>query len=246
MKRLTMRHAMVLIVMTLGAGSVALAATDLPLPVPVLEALERARAPSDIAAIAAGRPKLAATIMAEAAVLGIAAPSAVVADLVRPVRDCEDLRLWVLSAAEAAPLEADIVAAVAFRAMQIKPADCALKIIAAAAIEGIETSDLTQNEVASEAVEIASALGALMPDRKADIAAAIVAATDTEDDDPEKLLAAFAVGIETADIARRRRNGRPARSDQRRSDATATRERPARMRRGVRPPSSRRNRASPN
>lgn len=169
-----------LVALGLAFAAPALAVTNQPLPASVANAIQAATSAEDIAALVAARPGLAATIMFEAAQLGVASPSAVVAILAGGLPRGQ-LSALVSAAAEAAPLEADLVAA------EAAGAGGDTGVIATAAVNGIESVQpaLSQEQVDAEAAEILAALGG-----GSAIAEAIAGATDNPSDSADSLLAA--------------------------------------------------------
>lgn len=169
---------------------------DLVLPPAVSAGLEAALSPQDVAVLVAAHPEFATTLMFQATLLGLASPSAVVSLLAGEMTS-QDLSALVESAAEAAPLEADIIAAAAFDAVGGEA-----EVIGEAAIRGIEaaSSDLGPSELATEAAEVARALIARVPAEQNAIARAIALATSTPDDSSATILAETEA-IETADVA---------------------------------------------
>jgi hypothetical protein len=172
------------------------AATDQLLPQSVAAGLQAAASDQDVAALVLAYPNLAATLMSQAAVLGIASPSQVVSVLAGGMAPPE-LSALVAAAAEAAPLEADIIAAAAFDAFGDEA-----QLIGEAAIRGMEAGSarFSAFEIANETAEVTRALIARAPGEQDEIAQAISQATSTTGDSPASILAASAA-IQTADIA---------------------------------------------
>ena len=139
--------------LTLAFGAPVMGATNAPLPAAVAAGLQAATTPADVAALVAANPQLAATIMFEAAALGVASPSQVITAAAPLVNQGQLLQL-VSAAAEAAPAEADVTAAAALAAGA--PAGG----IQAAAENGLRTAQPALSDAAfeAEAIEIAAAL----------------------------------------------------------------------------------------
>ncbi|MEM1164597.1 MAG: hypothetical protein AAGJ28_27015 [Pseudomonadota bacterium] len=172
------------------------AATDLLLPPEVGSALQTAETATDIAGLVRRTPRLAATLMADAAALGIASPVAVLV-AIAPGTTCPEFLHFARAAAEAAPFEADIIAE---RLLSATPriTECAGTAIASALINGIEDAGLDADSVRAEAAEI---LSGLPYDQRGEFAAVIAAATDVETDTAESFGEPGEEAIETADIA---------------------------------------------
>ncbi len=100
--------------LSVALGAPAISATDATLPGPVSTSLGNATSAADIAALVLANSDLAATIMAEAAALGIASPAQVLSEAISPSSSSEMISTLVCAAAEAAPGQADLSAAAAF------------------------------------------------------------------------------------------------------------------------------------
>ncbi len=183
------------VALALSIGAPAMSATNQPLPADVVAGLQAATSPSDVAALVAANPGLAATIMFEAAALGVASPSQVVSVLAGGLNS-GDLAALVFAAAEAAPSEADATAAAAAAAGGPR------SVIGSAAVDGVEAAvpALSQPEVDAEAAEIMAALATGDAAQDATIAASIAGATNNPNDTGDTVLAAAGGDIETADI----------------------------------------------
>jgi len=178
----------------------AVAAADVVLSPEAATGLQAARSPADIAVLVQRHPAQAATLMSDAAALGIASPAAILGRLVFARTDCAKLHPLVLAAAQAAPPEADISAAVALSAIGEPRAECVLATIAGGAVDELEAAGLSAELLDAEIAEIATSLGELVPGSLPEIAVAIAAATDTDLDTAAMVLASIGETIETADI----------------------------------------------
>ena len=200
-----MKALLIPIVVAVSAPAATFAVTDLFLPPQVASDLQAARSAEEIATMALRHPRLAATLMADAAVLGIAAPAGVVRAAALMQVPCPQFADLVRSAAEAAPPEADASALAG--AVTCKP-----ELIAAAAVDGVEAALQDGQLIAAEVAEIVAALAGYAPDAAQSIAAAVADATDAADDTAETLLAGAQAAIETADVGPGVANGRDRRT----------------------------------
>ncbi|MEM7189680.1 MAG: hypothetical protein AAF439_08720 [Pseudomonadota bacterium] len=174
-------------------GAPANAATDLLVPPGIGSAMQAANSASDIADIVRREPRFAATVMADAAALGVASPAAVIA-AAAPGMTCGELYPIVQAAAEAAPFEADATVTSA-----LGGATCPAAKVAAAAVDGTEVAGLSAEDVATEAAEIIVAATVAAPVESAAIALAVANATETTTDSAEGLAEIATGAIETAD-----------------------------------------------
>ncbi len=191
------------VALALAFGAPAFSATDATLPGPVSTSLAGATSAADIAALVLAYPDLAATIMAQAAVLGIASPVQVLSAAISPSSSTETILTLVGAAAEATPGQADLLAATAFSAAG--GGDDLAAIIAAAVIDGVEASGASPEVVASAAAEIVATLQELAgAGAEEAIAQAAADATDTPDDSATSLQAAAEAiltdGTETTEV----------------------------------------------
>ena len=132
-----------IVALFVALGAPAFSATDATLPGPVSISLGNATSAADIAALVlANPPELAATIMAQASILGIASPAQVLNEAISPPSSAETISTLVCAAVEAKPVEADLSSATAFSAAGGASwgPDLA-KILEAAVGCGIETSE---------------------------------------------------------------------------------------------------------
>ena len=178
-----------------GLGTSTKAAIDMPLPSEVVSALVAASEPRDIATLILVYPELAATLMFEAAVLGIASPTQVLALMAPDLQQTQVLEL-VTAAVEAAPAEADTVIQAAFRALEGQP-----QSIAVAAISGLEAAGLDDSAIRVETLEIVEILSGFAPESSLSIAEAAAAATSTQTDSAEILSLPDAASADTAGVA---------------------------------------------
>lgn len=190
MKKLMMSAA-VLAALTAPAAHAALSQ---PLPSGVITQLGAARSPAQVAALALANPSLAATIIADAARLGIATAANVVG--AAETTDVAAVAALVRAASEGAPADSDAIARAGFLLLGSDPA--VAPTIAEAAIQGLIDANVDAALLARESVEIATALFALVPEaEQLRIAAAIAAATPDTTDSAQSIAEA-ANGIETA------------------------------------------------
>ena len=179
----------------LGSAGACIAATDQPLPAPVLDRLVVASTAGDIAEIILEFPEFAPTVLFETALLGVASPSQVIAEV--PVAADQGLRISLLqAAAEAVPAEADILVTVAYQNWGEAPA-----VLANAAIVGAEAGGLPRELLINEALEIAAALTGLAPESATTVQQALAEGTSDPTDSAEFYASAQAAApLETADI----------------------------------------------
>ncbi|MEM6548502.1 MAG: hypothetical protein AAF713_12255 [Pseudomonadota bacterium] len=185
-------------VFALAAG-MAVAATDVKLPVQVSSVLETAGGAADVAALMVDNPRYATAILSEANLLGIAAPCSVLGEAVTVSTGTDTISRLVFAAAQAAPDDADICAAAAYDAANGNERPGLSAVIGAAAVNGTEATLMTDEQVAVEAAEIAAALRVLSVDRDTLISSAIAAATDG-DADTETTVLDDANALEGGDI----------------------------------------------
>ncbi len=198
--------------LSVALGAPAFSATDSTLPGPVSTSLAGATSAADIAALVLAYPDLAATIMAQAAALGIASPAQVLSEAILPSSSSDMISALVFAACEAAPLQCDLAAAAAYSAAGGAAWGAGLApIIATAAVNGVEASGASSEAVASEAAEIVAALQALAgPGSKHAIAQAAADATDTPDDSASSLQAAAdALNFRTGALPNLHAKGQP-------------------------------------
>ena len=138
----------------LAIGAPAMSATNLPLPAPVAAGLQAATSATDICTLVRANPPLAATIMSEAAALGVASPAGVMSVCTDGLT-IPQLSALVTAGAEAAPAEADATAAAAFTA-----SGAPAQVIQNAAEAGLRAAQpaLSDEAFEAEATEIAAAL----------------------------------------------------------------------------------------
>ena len=129
-------------------------ATNLPLPAAVAGGLQAASSAADVCALVRANPPLAATIMSEAAALGVASPAGVMS-VCSDGLTIPELSALVSAGAEAAPAEADATAAAAFAA-----SGAPAQVIQNAAEAGLRAAQpaLSDEAFEAEALEIAAAL----------------------------------------------------------------------------------------
>ena len=132
-----------IIALTVALGAPAFSATNATLPGPVSTSLGNATSAADIAELVlANPPELAATIMSQAAVLGIASPAQVLNEAISPPSSTDTISALVCAAVEAKPVDAELSAETAFSAAGGEAWGPDLpKIIEAAVGCGIETSE---------------------------------------------------------------------------------------------------------
>ncbi len=95
-----------IVALSVALGAPAFSATNATLPGPVSTSLADATSAADIAALVlANPPELAATIMAQAAVLGIASPAQVLNAAIAPSSSPDTISALVCAAVEAKPVE---------------------------------------------------------------------------------------------------------------------------------------------
>jgi hypothetical protein len=131
------------IALSVVLGAPAFSATNATLPGPVSTSLGNATSAADVAALVlTNPPALAATIMSQAAVLGIASPVQVLNEAISPTSSTEAISTLVCSAVEANPVEAELSSDTAFSAAGGTSWGPELpKILEAAVVCGIETSE---------------------------------------------------------------------------------------------------------
>ena len=131
------------IALSVVLGAPAFSATNATMPGPVSTSLGNATSAADVAALVlATPPELAATIMAQAAVLGIASPSLVLNEAITPPSSADMISTLVCAAVEAKPVEADLSSSTAFSAAGGTSWGPELPKVLKAAVEcGIETSE---------------------------------------------------------------------------------------------------------
>lgn len=174
------------VALAIALGAPALSATNATLPGPVSTSLAGATSAADVAALVLANPDLAATIKAQAAALGIASPAQVLNEAISPSSSLEMILALVGAAAEAAPGQADLLAATAFSAAG--GGDDLAASIAKAVIDGVEASGASPEVVASAAAEIVATLQKLAgAGAAAAIAQAAADATNTPDDSAASL-----------------------------------------------------------
>ncbi len=121
-------------------GAPAFSATDATLPGPVSTSLVGATSAADIAALVLAYPDLAATIMAQAAALGITSPAQVLSEAIAPSSSPDTISVLVCAAVEAKPVEGKLSADTAYAAAGGEAWGPDLPEIIEAAVDcGIET-----------------------------------------------------------------------------------------------------------
>lgn len=201
-----------IVALAVAFGAPALSVTNATLPGPVSTSLAGATSAADIAALVLAYPDLAATIMAQAAALGIASPAQVLSEAILPSSSSDTISTLVFAACEAAPLQCDLAAAAAYTAAGgASWGDDLALIVVTAAINGVEASGASSEAVASEAAEIVEALQALAGARfRHAIAQAAADATDTTDDSASSLQAAAdALNFRTGALPNLHAKGQP-------------------------------------
>ena len=130
--------------LVLALGAPAFSATNATLPGPVSTSLGNATSAADIAALVlANPPELAATIMAQAAVLGIASPAQVLNEAITPSSSPDTISALVCAAVEAKPVEGNLSADTAYAAAGGEAWGPDLPQILEAAVDcGIETAGI--------------------------------------------------------------------------------------------------------
>ena len=133
------------VALVVALSAPAFSATNATLPGPVSTSLGNATSAADIAALVLANPTdLAATIMAQAAALGIASPAQVLNEAISPSSSAETISVLVCAAAEAKPVESQSSGDAAYAAAGGESWGPDLpKIIEAAVDCGIETAGIT-------------------------------------------------------------------------------------------------------
>lgn len=131
------------VALALAFGAPAFSATNATLPGPVSTSLAGATSAADIAALVLAYPNLAATIMAQAAVLGIASPAQVLNEAIAPSSSPDTISVLVCAAVEAKPDEGKLSADTAYDAAGGEAWGPDLPEILEAAVDcGIETAGI--------------------------------------------------------------------------------------------------------
>ena len=105
-----------IVAFTVALGAPAFSATNATLPGPVSTSLGNATSAEDIAALVLAYPNLAATIMAQAAILGIASPAQVLDEAISLSSSAETISTLVCAAVEVNPIESELSADTAYAA----------------------------------------------------------------------------------------------------------------------------------
>ncbi len=150
------------------------------LPAEVLAAIEAASTVSEIAELVAAHGSHTGEILTLSADLGIAAPNQVV-QVLAPTLGSTQLMLLIFAAVEEFPEEADLIVGAAAQGSGTDP-----QLLAITAVQALEASGLTQEQIGREAAEVLLALGG---SSALAIAQAIADATSDPNDSPQSLMA---------------------------------------------------------
>lgn len=177
------------IALTLAAGMAAAA----PSP-----GLVEADGPADVAALVLSDPGAAAETLLAADLLGLGDPVAVIFAALSPETPAAEAEALAVAAVTATPQAADQIVAAVIAATDIGANQARLNALIAAIMPALTTAGLTPEVLATEVLEILSALASLAdPGLLPGLADQIAALTPDPGDDGGSLLAALGPGVET-------------------------------------------------